>query len=162
MRLLPANDRLVKMGIIQSTSCNRCNFAVEDIKHMFWECKDVLTLWDRAVVWINNTFHTELTCDPRTVSLNLLDNTGLEVPDVVWLCLLICKKYIWIARCTESALSVKCCVKLIKSTEMVEAAVAVQNNKFAKHLAKWDRLCSIWVDCINGNLKDTKINTARF
>ena len=83
------------MGVVDSTQCNRCNNPIEDLKHLFWECNEVHKLWVGITKWVNRTFDLEMDIDPRALLFGLLDDVGVYIPGIVWLSLLVTKKYFW-------------------------------------------------------------------
>ena len=120
------NSVLFKMGIVDNTKCNRCSNPIEDHKHLFWECKEVHNLWEKLTKWVNRTFNLEMNVDPRALLFGLLDDVGVEIPDVVWLSLLITKKYIWSSRVNQTPLTLKQCLVDITNIELTEAEMCTK------------------------------------
>ena len=139
--------------------CVRCNHEREDLKHIFWECRQVRLLWQNLVDWLNRTFKTEMALDPRTLLFGLLDNIDIDIPVVVWLCILIGKKYIWICRTSQIPLHFSHCLKQVQITEIMEASMATKNGTLHHHVNKWGPLASRVGDCIGGDIAITKIDT---
>ena len=137
MRILLTNNRLHKMGLVESMRCSRCQAEVEDLKHAFWTCLDVGRLWQNVLYWVHKTFNIDIKDDPRTCLFSLLDDTGLEVANVIWLCLLLCKRYIWQARCNQIPLYIDGCLQKIRDIEKLESMNATKAEKVNRHERKW-------------------------
>jgi len=143
MRCLMPNSRLVIMGIINEAACARCNNPLEDTKHMFWECPLVNTLWVEVIDWANRTLGIDIAHDPRICLFQLRDDTGTDIPDVLWLLTVITKKYIWSCKCSGAHLTLFNCLRKFRDTERLEALSAIRNRKVAKHQEKWCHLSSV-------------------
>ena len=46
------NEKLFKMGILQSDLCSMCKIEVDSIEHMFLGCLHVIELWENVTDWI--------------------------------------------------------------------------------------------------------------
>ena len=84
--------------------------------------------------------------DPRTVLFSLIDDTGMKIPAVFWLCCLLVKKYIWSSRGDQIPLTIKGGLDSIRHTENLEALIACKNKRIGKHRVKWGTLSSIELD----------------
>ena len=126
LRLLQPASRVARMGLIEDASCKRCGAPIEDLVHVFWECDIVRETWLNLVLWFNMVFALAIPFDPRTVLFSLVDDTGLEVPAVFWLCCLVSKKEIWTSRCLNKPTNIFKYLKSIKNTEKIEASIATR------------------------------------
>jgi len=161
LRILPSKKQLVKMGVVDDMSCNRCGNSTEDLKHIFWECEQVSNVWEKVTRWLNIIFSLNLGADPRVLLFGLLDNIELEIPNVFWLCILLTKKLIWVTRCTERSISPKMCLLKIKETEMVEAKIATRNQRIGKHILKWGDLSSLMLFDCQANAVAKEVDTSK-
>ena len=73
------------MGLIDDASCKHCSFHIEDLVHVFGECKKVREVRLILVLWFNMVYALAIPFDPQMVLFSLVDDTGLEVPTVFWL-----------------------------------------------------------------------------
>ena len=162
LRLLQPASRVARMGLIEDASCKRCGFQTEDLFHVFWECNTVRDVWLNLVLWFNMVFSLDIPFDPRTVLFNLVDDTGLKVPTVFWLCCLVSKKEIWISRCLNQQTSIDKCLKAIENTEKIEANIATKNRKIGRHRLKWGPLSSVQMTELEGTVKIITVETHLF
>ena len=145
LRALIANNRLFKMGIVESKKCLICNAHVEDLKHLFWECARVNNLWAEVLDWVNKLFETHLDMDPGVILLNMIPTDIEEPPEVVWLIMLVTKKFIWGRRCSGLNCEFNECKKQVLEIEKIESSIAVKNLKRVEHDQKWGMLSSLSV-----------------
>jgi len=141
-RLLFSNSRLFKMGITQSPHCERCPEMVETLRHTFWDCPSVHDFWLKLFLWLNTIFDLCLEAEPRLCLFYLLDDTGLVVPDIYMLILLLAKQYVWNSRCTGRPVVIYGGLQAIKTVEKLELATAIRNDRWPKHHHKWGPLTS--------------------
>ena len=140
LRNLLTNNRLYKMGLVESMKCSRCQ-AAEDLKHVFWTYPEVSTLcMESLVYWLGKTFNIYLKWDPRTCLFGLLDDT--IVATVVWLCLLLGKHSIWQARWNQLPLTIEGCLQKIRDIKDLEKLNATKTKIVSKHERKWGPLSS--------------------
>ena len=53
-RILPTNDFLCKIGIVESDKCTFCSLEKESIKHLMWSCDKISEFWKEVIKWLKN------------------------------------------------------------------------------------------------------------
>ena len=128
------------MKILTSMECKMCGYHVEDLKHIFWECKKDIYIWQRLVDWLNEIYSVNLECDPLSCLFYTPGDRSITIPGVVGLIMLETKKSLWNARCKETPLFFVDCLKKIRTLEHLEGCIAVKNNNIFKNSEKWGAL----------------------
>ena len=91
------NSMLYKWHLVDSTNCNLCENAYQDIVHLLVECPLVNPLWHM----IEELFNINLT------SVNIMENNPVKPIDSLEnFIVLVCKQYIFLCKCTNEKPSV--------------------------------------------------------
>ena len=156
LRLLQPVKNVVKMGLIEDDRCKQCSHPSEDLTLIFWECVMVAIVGFRLLQWFNAIFNLDIQIDPRTVLFKMVDDTGVDIPVVFWLCCLLVKKDIWT---TRSLNSIHKALRTTSHTEKLEARIAIKNRKIGKHRLKLGPLSSVHLTEEDGNVKVVNVDT---
>ena len=96
-RILPVNEALFKMKIIQSNLCTFCKSEVETLEHLFVECEFSKQLWIQISSLLRNK-------TKRDVNLSKVEKLfgSLEENHMINHVILLVKKHIYFKRVTNS------------------------------------------------------------
>ena len=124
--IIQYHSRLAHMGIVKSNKCTFCNSELENYRHLFYECIKVQPL----VSYIVSKTKTSLS--KHQVLLNNVTKNPTWVINTV---VLICKQYIYAAKCQQKIPSVQELERRIQQFKEIEFTVA--KVKIDHHKQKW-------------------------
>ena len=75
MRIIPNNNFLYKINIINTSLCDFCNMYIETNKHLFWECQWSRAFWTELEVFLTGK-HIEIKLDYTLISLGYMDQSS--------------------------------------------------------------------------------------
>lgn len=64
-RILPTNEYLFKLNIIDPPTCSFCNEDIETIEHLFVDCFHVKEIWLYFEEWLRSRFNFLMTFDKK-------------------------------------------------------------------------------------------------
>ena len=76
-RILGTKEYISKLKISEDPYCNFCNYCIEDIIHLFWECNAVQLFWNSLMAWLKTISPINLTLDKRKVLFGFIENSNL-------------------------------------------------------------------------------------
>ena len=144
MRNTVTQSYLYKIGVSDTKLCPKCNKHEENILHLFWECKDVSTLWASLGEWLSHTLGIYITISKESALMNIIeiDVTYWELLSFIYT---LCKKQIYNNRDTNNRLSLQHIINILKKYEKIERLIARGNKKIQNHFNKWLDLYILWV-----------------
>ncbi len=74
--ILPTNCLLFKMGYVDSIKCSYCSKEIEDVTHLFWECKKVSSIWRDLERWISYKLQNPVTISKEDVLFGYLSKNN--------------------------------------------------------------------------------------
>ena len=92
------NGRLHLMKLVDSNKCTFCKEVKETVKHIFWECPDIVKYWADMADYVREQFGTEVVL---TWSKIMLDNIMNPVIDCINCVILVAKQIIFRSQCVE-------------------------------------------------------------
>ena len=99
-RCLTTNTKLFYFGIKDHNRCTFCNLEMENILHLFWECKKVKSLWLQIFDWMTENLNINIApCDKYII----LNQGHLLIDSIV----IISKYFIYKCRCEDKELNFK-------------------------------------------------------
>ena len=134
--ILYFNDRLYKMGIVQTPLCSLCKQEKETVIHLLCQCHVTRQLWCSLSGWLQGV----LRLPPLEPVTAVLGSWDLEnEANVLLNHLMLLFKY-FIYRCRNMNTSVNLChlQHFILSVQNVEQKVAFHNSRLTHHFSKWD------------------------
>ena len=123
---------LNKWAIVETNQCNICNEGIDNILHVYWNCRLTRLFWSRFKDW----------CEPKLGSIELNIETVFLGPDDLLLCclILIGKRYIY-GKCFKDEqpdfATFLVYVNRVRDTELYLAKV---NNTVEEFMRKWGNI----------------------
>ena len=134
MNAVITNIRLKHWKIVESDMCTFCNLQRESIRHLMYECKDVICLWRKVAKMCDNMGLGKITINYRNIMLNAVNSDPGHVANFV---ILIVKQYIYSQRCLKKSVCDREVENLIYRNRNIEKFYALKNNKLKYHHRKW-------------------------
>jgi len=131
---LMTNKRLCKMNITDSDRCSFCNNHSEDMKHLFWDCNCVKSIWNDFDDWYHRYFNIDIDLNYKLILF------GIGSDPLLNLCLILMKRVIYNSKFkkqTPSFISFKCMVNFHYN---LEKQIAMKCGTMYKFFKKWKAL----------------------
>ena len=133
-RILPTNEFLFKIGIVESDKCTFCRVEIESIKHLMWSCDKVSSFWKEVIKWLEDlNIHMNLSF--VNVCFGVHNNNQANFINMI---LIWAKRFIYKCRVQETNIAFQDFKQWVKYMEKVEKYIAVSKEKLGTHLKKWD------------------------
>lgn len=138
-RCLITNINLFYYKIKDSKNCTFCNNSPETIKHMLLDCRIVSRFWGEVFDIFKYYFDDNRLnfSTSELASKLLLNRVSLDPQDYLNTLILIGKRYIYVARCQNSNLSIHAYVNQIIRYKELEMYIAIKNNTLDTYRKKW-------------------------
>jgi len=138
--ILPTNNKLYKMKLKTSPSCDRCSHN-ENLLHLLYECPWTQTFWQRVIAWWNEK-------RSETVALNATDILyGYKPESNLFQTLInfviIAKYHIYLSWLNKATPSFEIFGLLLNEKILCERSIAFKNSTLTKFRVKWTTLC-VW------------------
>ena len=131
MGAIVTNIQLKHYKIKENNLCSFCETKPETIKHLFYECIHVSTIWHHLA----KLFQVgALRYDQ--IFLNCIHLNPKRIENCITL---IVKNYIYVSRCLCHRLSITGCKNAIENYKMIEEQIAKEKNKLQIHKIKWSQ-----------------------
>ena len=119
IRNIPYGSGLNKMKIIDTENCTTCKVK-ESLIHLYWDCPNPATLWERLKYLIEHHLKSTLILDKARCMLGTGIWTSRRTKEHTWFLCTLTKHYIHLCKCNESAKSVIGYGNYLKSTLRTE------------------------------------------
>ena len=117
-----------------SELCSFCNKDKETVCHLLWTCEISAGIWKNFFKWFNYIHDTSVIISLKIVVLN---NYIGQYADLINLCILIAKQYLYACKCLQDTPRVDQLIKRIFTNYFLEKTVATNTNSKAKFYKKW-------------------------
>ena len=132
------NEKLLRVGIGETSMCTFCNTEIETMAHLFGECSYVEPLWDELSDLLDHEFSI------KDRIFGLYEYVGFRSYNIHSHAGIILKYYVHICRLNKVNPTVKVFKKRIAYNEFLERKIAQKRGKLGKHFKKWNSLiCNI-------------------
>lgn len=135
-RILPTNEFLFKIGILENNKCSLCNEEIETMKHLMWTCKHVTSFWKGVADWLKE-LDIILNITYMKICFGIHDTNYFTFVNMI---IILAKKYIYRCRVEETKVYFPDFKEWILFTEKVEKYIAFKKDKVSSHNKKWDPL----------------------
>ena len=141
-RVLPTNDLLHKYQIRDNPYCDLCENIIENIEHTFHLCPKKLKLWYDLADWLLPNVDLFPFINTEHILLGIFD----EIRPIENTIILAIKRYIYINKCKETAISFIGALHYLKNimnieTHITELLIQEKNiEKWAQLKSKFDTL----------------------
>jgi hypothetical protein len=133
-RILPCNEFLYRIGVIETDLCTFCEEAIETIYHYMCSCPLVVMFWQELLSWIKDTTSVCLELTPPV--LMFAENVKDKFQCVEYI-LLSAKYFIYVCRIQKKAPVIDYFLDQLKNEIKIEYEIAQHKNMVHKHLQKW-------------------------
>ena len=140
-RILPTNSLLCKMKKVASPSCPFCPSECQTLWHLFVNCKQASSFWNRFLEWYSTSSNTKLLLSELEVMFRIIRC------HTYWLALnhlIILGKYFLYVNALNT---ITCCfddfVSLVRNKVYLEKYIAVTCNKEKEFRNKWKFFLSL-------------------
>ena len=120
-----------------STKCTFCEKEQETTLHILWECDTVGKFWKTLQRWLKHVFGINLNIDKNVIVLNNFSGTDKHLKNTI---LLLAKHFIYAAKCTGGAMTVKIFARRMYELYKTEEAIALQFENERLHKKKWKKV----------------------
>jgi hypothetical protein len=133
-RILPTNEFLYKIGLINTYTCTFCKEENETIKHLMWSRKFASKFWSSVIDWLEK-LNIKITITYQQVCLGINhDKYSIFLNMIV----LFIKRYIYKCRVQEIHPFFNDFKSWLLFTEKVEKSIAKNRNRYGYHIKKWE------------------------
>ena len=132
--ILPNNEFLYKVGIVESDLCTFCEENIETICHYLCMCPLTVIFWTEVLGWIKSKTSIELSMDPAVLIF------AKDVPanqQAIRFILLCAKYFIYLCRIRQTAPSFNVFLVQLKAHQNIEYKIAQRKGMEEKHVEKW-------------------------
>ena len=142
-RIVFTNEKLFRLGIVESPKCDFCQDEAESIEHLLFSCTISSEFWKHVLSWLRD----------NNIYMGILTETDLifgkfDVKEDVILInhiLLLGKYYIYSRKCQHSKPSLRGFIARIERIFNIELYIARKRDKLPLHYKKWEKLNHIFV-----------------
>lgn len=135
-RYIPTRKYLCTRGVIGTALCRKC-FAVDDLKHFFYECPDIKPIWERIIPQLTDIYHLP----PEFASYEAVLLGFPAAPPVVNLIILLIKQHVVSCKLSidenVSEPQLTSIFRIITRFAKAEFLVAKKKSKIEKYYQKW-------------------------
>ena len=146
MRNIVTQKYLCKIGKEASDRCLKCETAIEDILHMFWNCEHVAKLWMEVNAWLSSKLKIKIPNNRECIMMHdftIINDTAMY-EDLLSFIYTLCKRTIYINRQSPVSVSLYNIINVIKKYEYIERTNAIRSKQLQKHFDKWLDLFVLW------------------
>lgn len=136
------NNRLYKIGKVDTPNCIYCNDDIENREHCFVNCPITSVLWKDLCTWLNKTIKFNVQLSEKDIILGYMpeiSNSDMKCK-VINLLILITKYYIYCTRFDNAKVTFAELICKIKKMNLYEKMYYTNKNKLQIYLAKWDNM----------------------
>ena len=133
-RGLVTNIKLHMWKIVDSPMCTFCKKELETVTHLLFECVNTGNILEYVCRYVNERFNKNISTNSTDIMFNTVCKRKACVCNFL---ILVAKQYVYKKRCTKELPNVTELTNLWYHLEGMEKYVAICNNQYVKHLAKW-------------------------
>ena len=135
------NEKLSRIGLVESPSCTFCHEVAESVEHLFFSCKISSDFWKHVLSWLRVNNVLVGTIDESDLILGKFDiaNDFILINHI----LLIGKYYIYSRRCLNSVPTLRGFIARARRVYNIELHIAREKNKLLAHFQKWEKLINV-------------------
>lgn len=141
-RMLPTNEYLFKLNIIDSPACSFCNQDIETIEHLFVDCFHVKEIWLYFEEWLRRKFNFLMTFDKKTILFGKFKNRNMyRLQNIL---ILTVKQFIFASKYKNVPnLSTLMLKQTVTDRIHIEKLLLLKNCKFAEYEKYWQTICDL-------------------
>ena len=135
--ILYTNEKLYKIGKVESPLCCMCNMQIETFVHLFVECEKIKPFWRKTSELLHPYGIDKI--NATEIILGILTNERTN--NITNHILLEAKYYIYVCKLEKTMPNFARFTKRLKITENIEKQIASKSEKSIKaHDYKWNHL----------------------
>lgn len=142
-RIVPTNEYLFKLNILNSSSCIFGKNYIETVEHLFYDCVHVKELWVKIEEWMLNKFNISVCFDKISVLFGKYTNRNIY--RLQNLLILSVKQYIFASKykqTTTPSLYFGCLEKTIIDRLYIEKYLLLKDCKYNEYEKHWQDICN--------------------
>ena len=133
--IIPTNKELYRYKLTNSTLCDFCSMAPDNIKHLFWECPFSQQIWQSLQNYIR-TKNIQTNIDFKSISLGI---PNLRKHKLALNYIILCTKYfIFKCKCNNETPNFLHLKHYLKRKINIEKTISIRKGKLLTHLQKWN------------------------
>ena len=132
------NEKLSRIGLVESPSCTFCQEAAESVEHLLFSCKISSDFWKHVLSWLRDNNVLVGTMDESDLIFGKFNivNDFILINHI----LLLGKYYIYSRRCLNSVPTLRGFIARTRCVYNIELHIAREKNKLLAHFKKWEKL----------------------
>ena len=136
MRIIAANDMLLKYKLKTSNICDFCNMYVDTAKHMFWECRHTQHFWNELSNFLKSK-NMDFNLNFELISFGFIkynNNPNIKMKNYI----ILCAKYFifFFNKCHETIPDFNFFKNYLYKQIDIEKQIAQQRDKLESHNLK--------------------------
>ena len=131
-RIVATKKYLFRIKVIDSNTCTFCGNNVEDLLHLFFECRKVKDIWDKLQHWLQSLNMPVFNWSAKEILLGMSGG-----PVVINHLIIITKYYVYRSSISKNQLSIKSLKEIIKLYYKVEKEICLSRQVMDKFYGKW-------------------------
>ena len=142
LQIILTKNKFLNVCKISNENCYFCKREIESIEHLSWKCSIIQEFWGK----ISNLFKRFINfygiLSLKTVMLGKrFQNNEMLLNQL----LIICKRYIYVVKCTGQSLSISGFMNFVHHVDKIEKIITVQYKKNEKTFTeKWSPLMQLF------------------
>jgi len=135
--ILYTNEKLYKIGKVESPLCCMCNMQTETLVHLFVECEKINTFWRKTSELLHPYGIDKINATEIILGILTHERTNNITNHII----LEAKYYIYVCKLEKTMPNFARFIKRLKITENIEKRIASKSEKSIKaHEYKWSHL----------------------
>ena len=135
-RFLPSNRLLYLYKLIDKDECPGCPGITETYAHLFWHCHQAQHFWTQ----VKRCFGLKGDINLRAIITGIYGWREEHSPNVVALCMLLAKRYLWRSKRAAQSPSIQEFVPILTKYVQTERYVAINEGKIEEFTAMWSNV----------------------
>ena len=132
------NEKLFRLGIVDSSKCIFCQKEAESIEHLLFSCAKSSEFWKSVLSWLRDNGIRIDTLKEADLIFGKFDSVDDFI--IINHMLLLGKYYIYSMRCQKNLSNLSGFIARTRRIYSIELHIARENNKVDKHFKKWEKL----------------------
>ena len=141
-RILPLNDLLFKMKLIETNQCSFCNNSAETITHIFYDCLVVQNIWEKLKTWIEMKTESHLAFTKRNICLGYPERRNRVLNHIIS----TVKYSIYIARIKGDQPQLHLITQDLKNMYNIDKSILYTNCQQSKFMKFWSVCHNLFTD----------------
>ena len=133
------NNRLSKMGIVESDKCQWCKNCKETPKHLFVECEKAKEIWKDMSKYVRQTYNIDCSFRDLNVITSYFDLKDLTFLNLITI---VVKQKLYASKFSKRNVNAKTVIMEIEFIHQNERKKAIATNRFKTYNKRWPDIMS--------------------